>query len=142
MSNNNAQFYVGQLVWDRTLSETSGIVTATDNTSTMNYPVVVDFGVDRYTYTTDGRIDSDRKFATLRPYYYDIVEVEILPEVGTVVYAWDDLAQDDEREHPNVLVGFFMGKGGTKYRVTQYASTVGREHPTYSHISTERPNWI
>lgn len=143
MSENKAKFYVGQKVWDRTLSETSGIVIATDDTNSMNYPIIVEFKDARYTYTIDGRIDSDTTFATLRPYYYDVVEVEILPEVGTIVYAWDDLAEDDEREHPNVLIGFYKGKAEKGYKVSQYYThVIGIGSSTYAHISTERPNWI
>lgn len=133
------QFKCNQQVWDRTISNKPGRVVTLGEIEEQ-YPLGVQFEDRKFFYTLDGRKEIDHKIALLKPFYYELVELETLPEVGTVVYAWDYRDEEDESLDPEVTVGFFVRKSKNGYEISKFFKE--GHISTYDKISTERPNWI
>lgn len=107
MDNNNKEvtqrkFKVGDTVWDCTRGGKGKVSGITDGV--FSVCVVFEDGAIE-TYNSEGYFDSDYVLPSLyhQPYRIELLDIpEELPEVGTIVYVWDDGAKTC---HPASFIG-------------------------------------
>lgn len=127
------EFKLNQKVWDRTVSKLPGIILEIDKIS--EYSITVYWKEKDYenNYTLEGKKYDDDDIATLKPYYYELVETEYLPEYGDLVYCWND---GDKKYRAR----FFLNKAVDVYKTSNYFPTDNEcVVEAWDFISTTKP---
>ena len=137
--NRQPAWFKGQKVWDRTISKSPGRISQLLEPSQTTYCIRVEWEdvkdsvgewVDR-DYDITGKLNSEDAIGLLKPYYYELVETEILPEVGEIVHCW---------EVPNdIRCGFFVRKTPSGYLIANANNYREEELVHWSNISKEKP---
>lgn len=109
MDNNNEkvtprEFKVGDVVWDCIRGGKGKVIRITKE-CTYSVDVIIDDNDTVSSYTSEGKYGKDDLLSSLyhQPYRIELLDIpEELPEVGTIVYVWDDGAKTC---HPASFIG-------------------------------------
>ena len=129
------KWYVGQQVWDKTVSDEAGEIVSTK--SSILYPIKVKFGSQTVEYTLNGKLFQEA-MPTLSTKPYEIKMEGFSQEVQEELPNKGQICWGRDTNQDSWAIGHFIKKSSTYFIVSTYNDT-DESFSKYTQITTKNP---